>query len=436
MTGSRQAASFFMKITILSYGSRGDVQPFIALARGLQNRGHEVQLAAPHRFEDFASTYGIPFVRLAGDPEEISRRINDAGTNAVRVIASIWDYIFKIAPQVSRSAFKACDGANLIIHSFLFTVGGHSWAREHSIPDVSVLTFPMFAPTREFPNVSMPGLPPGILSYFSHWISAQIFWYGGNTGYGPARRANPDISYPKRLYWPFDKSRLPHLRTPVLCAYSPSVLPRPKDWPENIYVTGYLFLDDENYEPSAELSTFLSSGVAPLCISFGSMIHRKAERIVQAAMEAVNKTGNRAIFLIGWNGYKPDQIPENMLFVEAAPHNWLFPRCKLVIHHGGAGTTGAGLRAGVPNIVVPHTADQPFWGSQVYKICAGPKPISVKRLTAGNLVRAIVEGQASSVRERARGIGQRIRSEAGVAEAVRRIESYAAVFKANEDLAL
>ena len=287
-----------------------------------------------------------PFVPLAGDPEEISKRINDAGTNVVRIMSSIWDYIFAIAPQVSRSAFTACEGAELIIHSFLFTVGGHSWAREHGIPDVSVQTFPMFAPTREFPNVAIAQLPPGALSYLSHWLATQAFWYGGNMGYGPARRANPDISYPKKLYWLFDKSRPPHLQTPLLCAYSPSVLPRPGDWGENIHVTGYFFLAEDNYQPPNELRAFLASGEKPICISFSSMVNRDVERVTLEAMNAINKTNNRAIFLTGWNGYKPEHIPDNMLFLDSASHQWLFPRCKMVVHHGGAGTTGAGLRGG------------------------------------------------------------------------------------------
>lgn len=184
-----------MNITILTYGSRGDVQPFLALALGLQKNGHTVKLAAPHRFEEFITSHGIPCVPLAGDPEEISRLINDAGTNPFRVVASMWRYIFSIASDVSHVAFPACGDADLIIHSFLFTVG----AREHSIPDISVQTFPVFAPTRAFPNVSMANIPPGWLSYFSHWLATQIFWHGGNIGYGPARRANAGINFPKKL---------------------------------------------------------------------------------------------------------------------------------------------------------------------------------------------------------------------------------------------
>lgn len=418
-----------MKITILSYGSRGDVQPFVALGRGLQKRGHEVKIAAPHRFTEFVGGCGIPFVPLAGDPEEISRRINQAGTNAVRVIASIWDHVFEVAPQVSRSAFKACEGADLIIHSFLFTVGGHSWAREHGIPDVSIQTFPVFAPTSEFPNVAAAHLPPGFMSHLSHWLAIQIFWYGGNTGYGPARRANPDISYPGKLYWPFDKSRPPRLRTPMLCVYSPRLLPRPCNWEENIHITGYLFLEEDDYLPPTEVTDFLASGSAPVCITFGSMMNRESERVLEAIMGAIHKTGNRAIVLTGWDDQKPDHVPDNMLFIEAAPHDWLFPHCKAVIHHGGAGTTGAGLRAGVPNIVVPHTADQPFWGKRVYKIGAGPRPIPVRRLTADNLGRALVEAEGTALRERALDIGRAIRGEDGVAEAIRLIDAYTADFR-------
>jgi sterol 3beta-glucosyltransferase len=422
-----------MKITILSYGSRGDIQPFVALALGLQKNGHDVKIAGPHRFADFSHSYGVPFVPLAGDPEEISRLINNAGTNPARVITSMTNYIFSIAPQVSRSAFAACDGAELIIHGFLFTVGGHSWAREHGIPDISVQTFPIFAPTREFPNVSAPNIPPGALSYFSHWFAAQVFWYGGNSGYGSVRRANQDVPFPKKLYWPFDKSRPLHLRTPLLFAYSPSILPRPNNWHNNVHVTGYFFLEDSGYQPPDALQDFLSLGNSPVCVSFGSMVNREAERITHTAINAINKTNNRAIFLTGWNGYKPDLVPDNMLFLDQAPHHWLFPRCKLLIHHGGAGTTGAGLCAGVPNIIVPHTADQPFWGNRVHAVGAGPKPILVKNLSVEKLMQAIGEAESDAIRKRAQVIGQRLRSEDGVKDAVKLIEAYSLGFKTKTD---
>ncbi len=419
-----------MNITILTYGSRGDVQPFLALARGLQKRGHVVKLAAPHKFSEFATSHGVDFVPLAGDPEEISRLINNAGVNPVRVIASMWKYIFSIAPEVSRAAFPACEGADLIIHSFLFTIGAHSWAREHNVPDVSVQTFPMFAPTHDFPNVAMPNIPPGIFSYFSHWIASQVFWYGGNGGYGPAQRANPDIPFPKKLYWPFDKVRPSHLRTPLLLAYSSIILPRPSDWDEHVHVTGYLFLPEETYQPPSQLSVFLAEGDPPICISFGSMVNHRAKYIDQVIRESLARTNNRGIILSGWGGIG-NNSSSDVLYLESAPHDWLLPRCKMLIHHGGAGTTSAGLRAGIPNIVVPFAADQPFWGNRVHTIGAGPKPILVKNISVDKLVRAIAEAESNINRDRAQVVGQNIRSENGVIDAIKIIEKNANEFKKN-----
>jgi sterol 3beta-glucosyltransferase len=429
------AVSFYaMNITILTYGSRGDVQPFVALALGLQKNGHIVKLAAPHRFDEFVTSHGISFVPLAGDPEEISRLINNAGTNPALVVTSMWNYIFSVAPQVSRAAFPACEGADLIVHSFLFTVGGHSWAREHNIPDVSVQTFPMFAPTHEFPNVSAPNIRPGVLSYFSHWFATQIFWYGGNSGYSPARRANPDIHYPKKLYWPFE-SRPHHIRTPLLFAYSPNILPRPGDWGEHVRVIGYFFLAEEAYQPPDMLSEFLAEGDSPVCISFGSMVNRKAKYIDQIVRSAIMQTSNRGIILSGWGGVI-NQSSKDLIYLESVPHDWLLPRCKMIIHHGGAGTTSAGLRAGIPNIVVPFTADQPFWGNRVHAIGVGPKPILVKSLSVEKLVQAVVEAESNIVRERAQVIGQRIRSEDGVKDAVELIEEHFLDFKTKVDSAV
>lgn len=415
-----------MKITLLTYGSRGDVQPFLALAQGLQGNGHRVKLCAPHRFEAFAGEHRVPFVALAGEPEEISRRINDTGTNVVRMVASMQDYIFTIAPQVARSAFAACEGADVILHSFLFTIGAHSWAREHGVPDVSIQAFPAFAPTRAFPNPALMQLPPGILSHLSHWLAARVFWLGSTRGYGRMRRADPETAFPAELHWPFDASRQPHSRTLLLFAYSPVVLPRPREWGAHIHVTGYFFLEAVGYQPPAALAGFLAAGAPPVCMSFGSMVNREAERVTSVVLEALTRTGNRAVILAGWGGRKPEHLPESVFFMDGAPHDWLFPRCKMIIHHGGAGTTGAGLRAGVPNIVIPHTADQPFWGSRVQAIGAGPRPIPVGRLTVDRLAGAMAEAESPAIRNGAQAAGRLIRAEAGVGQAVRLIEGYAA----------
>lgn len=416
-----------MKITLLTYGSRGDVQPFLALACGLQAAGHTVTLAAPHRFTDFVEKRGIRCAPLAGDPDELSLLFNDAGGNAFRMVRAMQEHVLRIAPEVVKGVRQAMQGTECLVHSFAFTTGGHSFARELGIPDVSVQMFPVFAPTRRFPAIGMPESRLGWLNYFSHWFSTQVFWHAGNAGYYRLRR-NAPADFPAWLYWPFTPTPDRPL-TPLIFAISPAALESPPEWNQpHIHLAGYFFLDEPDYQPPEALSRFLEAGEPPVCITFGSMVNRGVGRIGAAILEAVQRTGRRAIFLIGWGGWRPEAPPETCLFLEAAPHDWLFPRCRAVVHHGGAGTTAAGLRSGAPSIVVPHAADQPFWGSRVAAIGAGPRPIPVNRLTTENLAQALEQAETEAIRNRAAEIGRRIRSEDGVVQAVALIEKQAARF--------
>ena len=413
-----------MKITILTFGSRGDVQPYLALAVGLQQKGHIVQLAAPYRFEDFVNSYGVGFVPLAGDPEVISARLNDAGSNPLGMFRAMSDYVFSIADQVVQRILASCDDADLIVHSFLFTTGGHSLARKLHIPDISVQTFPVFAPTRDFPPVAMPGLPSGILSYFFHWLTTQVFWHGGNLGFRSLPQGTREI-FDRGLFWPF-KADAVRGTTPLAFAFSPTVIPRPHDWYErHLNITGYLFLDrPDSYQPPSALTEFLADGEPPICVTFGSTVHSHPERVYRGVLEALSRTGNRAIILSGWSDLGSIPMPEGVLVMEAAPHEWLLPQCKAVIHHGGAGTTAAGLRSGIPNLVIPSASDQPFWGARVHAIGAGPRPISARKLTVEKLARALLEMDEDAIRDTAQAVGRKIRAEDGVGELVRLIESH------------
>jgi sterol 3beta-glucosyltransferase len=413
-----------LRITILTYGSRGDVQPFVALGLGLQKAGHTVKLAAPHRFSGFVEQFGISFAPLPGDPEEISLRLNESRKNVLRAIKSMRGYIYSIAGPVSQAAVAACIDADLIIHSFLFTTGGHSLARAQGIPDVSIQGFPMFAPTRAYPNVALPNLSPGVLSYFSHWLAAKIFWYGGNWGFKEWAVTKPDgIDF--NLYWPFDPSN--PRQTPLLFAYSPIVLPKPTDWTaKNIHITGYFTLEtSDTYDPPADLVDYLASGDPPVCVTFGSMVNKDAENLFRIIREALKRTCRRGIILSGWSGIGTSDYDENLIYLESAPHDWLLPRCSSVLHHGGAGTTAAGLRAGIPNLVIPHAGDQWFWGKRIAAIGAGPSPIDLDSLSIESLASAINQSDDDRLRRQAEEIGRRIRAEDGVVEAVRLIELHA-----------
>ena len=410
-----------MNITILTYGSRGDVQPFLPLSLGLMARGHSVKLAAPQRFKNLIEGHGISFVPLAGDPEDLSRRMNNVGFNPFKQMREMMDHAIAIGADVARQVDESCRDADLIIHTFAHAVGAHTTAREMNIPDVHIQTFPMFTPTGDYPNVAMPDLKLRALNYFSHYASSRISKWIAKFGYEQVRRR---ANLPKRtLYFPFDNDP-PRPPTLILCAWSPSVLPPSAEWKENVHVTGYFFFgENESYQPPAELRDFLSAGEPPIGVSFGSMVNRDAKRIDKAIRESLIQTNHRGIILSGWG--KVNQPSSNdLLYLDSAPHDWLLPRCKMVIHHGGAGTTSAGLRAGIPNIVVPFTADQPFWGRRVHAIGAGPRPILVKHLTVERLTRAIAEASSPAAGERAQAARRKIRSEDGVNLAVKLIESH------------
>ena len=193
----------------------------------------------------------------------------------------------------------------------------------------------------------------------------------------------------------------------------------------NIHVTGYFFLDhSENYRPPQELSDFLTAGEPPVCVTFGSMVNREADRIDQMVRAALAQTGQRGILLTGWGGRKPTEHNPDVLYLEAAPHDWLFPRCKMVVHHGGAGTTAAGLRAGVPNIVIRHGIDQLFWGRRITAIGAGPVPIDLRKLSVETLASAITQVEDPGLQARVKEIGRLVQAEDGVGEAVRLIEQH------------
>ena len=408
-----------MNISILTYGSRGDFQPFLALSIGLQKSGHVVTLIGPQRFADFAAARSISYVPLPGDPEELSKAFNRAGSNPLRMILSMRNHVLGIAPRVVQQIVQSTQDAHLLIHSFAFTTGGHSLARQLHIPDISVQAFPMFAPTGDYPNVAFP--PLGRLgNYLSHWLATQIFWHAGNAGFRQIQHLLPD-TFPRKLYWPFANPD-PRLRTPLLFAISPSVIPPSIDTPANISVTGYLFLDEENYQPPQQLTSFLAAGPPPVCVSFGSMVHDQAEKIGRILLEVFSRRQQRAIILTGWGGWRADPAPENIIYLDAVPHSWVLPYCKSFIHHGGAGTTAAGLRAGIPNIVIPHAADQPFWGRRVQALGVGPAPIPIKKLIAPRLLAALAESETPSVLAAAQCLGHHIRAENGLQAAIHLIE--------------
>jgi UDP:flavonoid glycosyltransferase YjiC (YdhE family) len=212
----------------------------------------------------------------------------------------------------------------------------------------------------------------------------------------------------------------------MLMGYSPLVLPKPEDWDDWLHVTGYWFHDHgREWVPPRELAHFLDSGPPPVFVGFGSMSNRDPGGTTRLVLNAMAACGQRGVFQAGWGGLRQADLPEGVLTIGAVPHDWLFPQMAAVVHHGGAGTTAAGLRAGVPTVVVPFFGDQHFWGQRVNDLGLGPPPVPRKRLTAERLARALqVALGDEAVRDNAARMGAAIRAEDGVGRAVEIIERY------------
>ncbi|WP_233583264.1 glycosyltransferase, partial [Corallococcus sp. CA053C] len=260
---------------------------------------------------------------------------------------------------------------------------------------------------------------PGFVNRSLHVAMRQLVWLGFRRMVNQARRNVLGLG-PWSLVHPGHV--MLERRWPVVYGFSPAVVPPPPDWSDLIKVTGYWFLDEaRTWVPPVGLLDFLNAGPAPVYVGFGSMGGFDAAETSRLVVQALN--GRRAVLAAGWGGLDRKALPENVHFVDSAPHDWLFPRMAAVVHHGGAGTTAAALRAGVPMAVVPFLGDQPFWGWRMEQLGVAPRPIPRKQLTAQNLATAIAATDSPGMRARAEHLGATIRSEDGVGQAVRIIEA-------------
>ncbi len=255
-----------------------------------------------------------------------------------------------------------------------------------------------------------------------HAVFRLLLWSKLRSNANTARRNTLQLP-PLPLINPF--SRLDSEHHPLLDGYSSTVVPRPPDWGDWIHVTGYWFLDDPpGWEPSPELADFLQSGLPPVFVGFGSTPFPEPDATTDLIVRALQRAGRRGLLLAGGSGLRTGQLTDQILSVDSVPHGWLFPRVSAAVHHGGAGVTGAALRAGLPSVVVPVFADQPFWGDRVFRLGAGPRPIPAKQLTEETFTKALQATASQEMQNRAAFLGEKIRAEDGVARALETIQQY------------
>jgi UDP:flavonoid glycosyltransferase YjiC (YdhE family) len=409
-----------MRLVIVALGTWGDVRPNVVLASALQSAGYAVLVISPAEFGAWVQARGLPFTPLSVNIQAMISDLQLSGDNplkAMQLMKSTMGPAMKDTGAEVAAVVRAGD-------VLLMSEGAH--ALLHGVVDqlqlrVIHIALQPTAPSREMALINPLRLPErfplrGVYNRLTTSVYRRTTWssFGAQ---GNTLRAALGL---KPLAYADFSARLDTL--PSLMLFSAHVVPRPADWPAHHRITGFLFDDDEAWQPPQELADFLAAGSRPVYIGFGSMSDKDVERTTRVVLDAVQQSGQRAVLLSGWAGIGAAALPETVHRLNYAPHTWLFGRMAAVVHHGGAGSTAAGMRAGVPSIITPVGADQPFWGERAYALGVGPRPMRRAGLTAEWLAAAIHEAVTdTAMQARAAELGEKIRAEDGAGAAVKAV---------------
>ncbi|MBN1798651.1 MAG: glycosyltransferase family 1 protein [Spirochaetales bacterium] len=409
-----------MRILLIAVGTTGDVLPFIALGAELNKRGHSVTINTHDDFEELVRSHKLDFKLIGGSFKELAESKEgkawlESGDNIIKYMStakrlfkpifSEWVKVDKIIPDYDA----------VVLHPF--SAYGYHTAEKHKIPVVVASLIPWF-----ISGGLEPILVPFVSPVFKSWVNKTLnnltiksLW-SLFKDLSRTRRKELGLAptKPDNLWFYLHKIAVPHIHL-----YSSLVLPEPRDLPRYCFVTGFCFINSlNNYTPPPALVNFLSNGKPPVYIGFGSMTGKDPAQLTNMTVEAVKKTKQRAVLLTGWGGMENPPEDKDILIIDSAPHDWLFPKMKAVIHHGGIGTTAAGLRAGKPTGIVAFFGDQPFWGRRVQSLQVGPKPMVKKDLNVNHLASLIKKVcNNPQYKSNAQQVGEAIRKEQGAKKA-------------------
>ncbi|MFM0299662.1 glycosyltransferase [Paraburkholderia sediminicola] len=399
-----------MKLLALTYGTEGDTRPLAVLCRALMDAGHEVTLLADGATLGSARALGVPHAALSGNMrDELTVLVSSGkGVNATAAgLARIANAQAHSWMQQTAEAAAGCDG---LIVSGLAAFVGLSVAEYLGIRVIGAGLIPI-SPTHAFPSPFLPPRwVPAVLNRTSHQAVNGLLWHAFRKATNQARRSVLGLP-PRQKQW---------TAHPMLYGVSPALVPEPRDWPAHTRLCGQWLAPADSWAPPAALKTFLDAGEPPVYLGFGSMIGFDREAVLNIFIGAAE--GLRVLLYPGWSGIPDMVLPENFFIVEETPHQWLFPRTSLVIHHGGSGTTHSACRAGVPSVVLPFAGDQSFWAHQLNRLGVADRAVSTRKLDRDKLKQAIRFAQRAETRQRAAALGKQMAQETGTATAVAEIE--------------
>ena len=409
-----------MRCTIFALGTRGDVEPLIALGAGLEAAGVVVRVAAQRDFAATVEQHGLEYFPVAGQSSGFFR---GAAGNALRErmqsnaeFQRFFDNYLAVGfARILNDFWEASRDADVVL---AWMNAGQPIAERLGIPVLVCGICPVpHWPTGAFANPYLGSAPdlPGWLANRRTWRANE---QAAKIGEAALNRWRSETLGLPATGWREDWARM--RRLPHLLGYSPAVLPRPRDWKPWVHVTGFWFLGDPGaYQPAPELQAFLDAGPPPIGVGFSSLVGRNPTAVTHAVIDALAQAGQRAVLLTGLGGLKGVAFPGHVLPVTAVPHDWLFPRISAMVHHGGAGTTGVAMRSGLPQLGVPFGYDQMLWANQIHALGVGPAPIPAESMTVERLVPALRQlATNQDMRDRAAAVSARVRAEDGIGTAV------------------
>lgn len=403
----------------------------MALAQGLKQAGYDVRVATHGRFESLVRGEGLDFYPMAGDPRQVlasddGRRWVEERRNPVRALRAMVNAIRPGVKQILDDHWEAARDADVVLYHGLSSFAGYSIAEKRRVPGIPAQVFPSHA-SEEYPLRTGPGMSAvaravnRVVNRSRQPVGRALFWQFSKSVVNDWRRERLDLPPLARL----SPSKVLESVRPWVYGFSEHVLPRGSRWPSDVHVTGYWFLDrPSDWQPPDDLVAFLAAGSPPIYVGFGSMVTRSPTAELATVVEALRRTGQRAVLVSGYGGLDGHQLPSEVFVTPWVPLDWLFARVTVAVHHGGCGTTALSLRAGLPTVTAPFFGDQRIWSHRVAALRAGPAPIPHAELTSARLAEAIESAlYDAGMRARAEALGERLRAEDGVGRAVEIIDA-------------